>query len=273
MLTPITPPLWIDSDNALGSPSGDVDDGFALSALFKSGLKIEAVSSVFGNSQEPLVYRNLLQLGSLCGYQGKTLRGANSSNAGPSEASRFLAQREQPCRVIALGPLTNVAASLRENPRAVENINEIVFVGTNYRYSLPALRFFDFNHWNDPASLREVVRSLVPLTIIPCDVARRLRVTYADLKGIRGPTGEFIHAQSQRWFRRAMILKLSASIPVWDLVAAVFAIEPGLFHTVQTTLKVGRWGRAIYGERGCRDVKVVTGFEPGKIWAKFLSLF
>lgn len=51
-------PIIIDSDNALGAAFGDVDDGFAIAAAIKSGIPIEALFSVYGNTFEPSVYWN-----------------------------------------------------------------------------------------------------------------------------------------------------------------------------------------------------------------------
>jgi len=50
--------LFIDSDNAMGSPSGDVDDGLALAALIRSGATIAAIAAVAGNTSAPLAYDN-----------------------------------------------------------------------------------------------------------------------------------------------------------------------------------------------------------------------
>ena len=85
--------LVVDSDNGLGSPRGDVDDGLALIALLRSGLPIAALAGVFGNTAEWRARANHRALAALCGYDGPGLAGA----AGPlraraplSEASRFL---------------------------------------------------------------------------------------------------------------------------------------------------------------------------------------
>jgi inosine-uridine nucleoside N-ribohydrolase len=45
-------PIFIDSDNALGSPCGDVDDAFAIAALLRSGVPVAALASASGNTSE-----------------------------------------------------------------------------------------------------------------------------------------------------------------------------------------------------------------------------
>src|ERR1700712_2555052 len=70
--------LLIDTDNAAGSPSGDVDDAFAIAALLRSGLPVAAVASVGGNTGEAAADRNNRALGEICGYPGPYLRGVQA---------------------------------------------------------------------------------------------------------------------------------------------------------------------------------------------------
>ncbi len=262
----------LDSDLALGSPFGDVDDAYALAAVLRSGAKVEALSTVFGNSFEPWAYRNLRALAPLCGYEGPILRGAATWWSAQTQASRFLAGLDRPLRILALGPLTNLALALRLNPESAKHLSEIVLLSTNLSVRWPAARFIDFNQWKDPSALRTVLRSPVPLTVIPCDVARRLRATSEQVAHLPGPLGEHLSRHSVRWFRRARLLKRTDSVPIWDLAAAMFAIAPELFDTEATTLKLGSLGQAYYGDSEGRPVRIVTGFDPSAVWAKFRAI-
>lgn len=266
------PSLFIDSDNALGALFGDVDDGFAIAALIRSGLPIDAIATVFGNTFEALAYRNTKSLTQVCGYSGKLLRGASTWWSGPTEASRHLKELRQPVRALALGPMTNFALALKGGGQAVSQISELVFVGTNYSLRLPAFRFTDFNQWKDPLATRAVFSSPWRLTCVPCDVARRLRVTPRTLDAVTGAIGRHLRQFSARWFLRSRLLKWSSSVPIWDLVAAMYVIEPGLFQVSETQVKLGRLGQATYGDRTGRPVKVITGFDSDEVWHRFVEL-
>ncbi len=255
--------LYVDSDNAMGSPSGDIDDGFALLALIQSRLSIVGIASVDGNTTESLAYQNNQVLADLLGYQGKLLHGATHP-----EASRFLSQLTTPTKVLGLGPLTNFAGALALNPNL--QISELIFVGLNYFICPPAWRFFDFNQWNDPESTRRVMESSIPLTCIPCDVARRLRFSRKMLRSIPEPLQTFFKQHSDRWFRRALLLKGRRSIPIWDLVAAMYVIEPDLFQIEETKVRLGKWGQPIFSQG--RPIRVVTGYSPEVVWERFYSL-
>jgi inosine-uridine nucleoside N-ribohydrolase len=60
--------ILVDTDNALGSPRGDVDDALAVAPLLASGLPVAAVASVGGNTSEARADANNRRLGALCGY-------------------------------------------------------------------------------------------------------------------------------------------------------------------------------------------------------------
>ncbi len=256
--------LFVDSDNALGSRSGDIDDGLALAALIRSRAPLSAIATCFGNTSESEAFSNHVQLAALAGYTGPILRGAATPTQ-ESEASAFLAANPG-LRVLALGPLTNVAHAIRRG--AIPS--EVIGLVTNYRLATPASRFFDFNHACDSAAMRTVVDSPVPLTIVPLNVARRLRLRFSELPG-NDDIGRYLRQHSARWFRRARWLKASATIPGWDVVPALYAIAPQDFTVKRTTLRLHRWGRASYGTGG-RDVNVVTDFDPQACRARFLAL-
>ncbi|HWN45144.1 MAG TPA: nucleoside hydrolase, partial [Thermoanaerobaculia bacterium] len=145
--------LLIDSDNAMGSASGDVDDGLAVAALLKSGLPIAALTSVGGNTTQAQADRNNRTLGALCGYPGPYRLGAGS----------------EPLRFVALGPLTNVAAWL-------DQASEIILVGSNVSSPgrFPPWWPHEFNLTHDRPAARAVFSSTVPLTVVPLDVARKM---------------------------------------------------------------------------------------------------
>ncbi len=268
--------LVVDSDNGLGSPRGDVDDGLALAALFRSGLPIAALASVFGNTEEWRARANHRALAALCGYAGPVLAGA----AGPlraraplSEASRFLLAGPGPWRVVALGPLTNLAAALEAEPRVAERIAEVIAVGGNRvsRGRWPPVWPYEFNLAVDRRAARVVFESGVPLTLVPLDVARRLVVTPPDLAALPGALGEHVRRHAARWFRRALVVRARRAFPVWDLVAALFVVDPASCGTESTVARLHRNGWLEFGA-GSRPVTLVRPFDPRALWQRFVSL-
>ena len=50
--------VYIDTDNAMSSSRGDVDDGFAVAAMLCSQLTVLGISSVSGNTDASSAYEN-----------------------------------------------------------------------------------------------------------------------------------------------------------------------------------------------------------------------
>jgi len=258
--------LLVDTDNAAGAPFGDVDDAFAIAALLRSGLPVAAIASVAGNTSEAWADRNNRVLGELCGYGGRYLRGDQAGDV-PDRIDRTGdLWRDGPIRFLALGPLTNLAALLPARPA----ISEVVLVGGNRtsRGRFPPWWPHEFNLTKDPVATRAVFASDLPLTVVPLDVARRLRIGPGELKGLPGALGEFLRRHSARWARRSFLIRGSRRFPVFDLAAAAYAIDPALASVEETQ---GRLHRNLWIEfgRGNRRLRVVRDLDLDGIWRLF----
>src|SRR5260370_5272722 len=242
--------IFIDTDNAMGSPSGDVDDAFAIAALVRSGIAIAAIASVAGNTPEPRAFENNRRLGEVLGWRGPLLRGG-------AEARAALAMFDG--RVAALGPLTNVTAATRAREIAIVGAN------TSSRGRWPPRWPHEFNLTKDVSATLELFRSDVPLTIFPLDVARELWVTRRDLDAIRGPLGEYLRAGAVRWFRRLWRVKFTRRLPNYDLAAALYLLDEDGF-TMEHTTAAMRPNTFIEFGAGTRQVKECRTLDRQRLW-------
>jgi inosine-uridine nucleoside N-ribohydrolase len=261
--------LLIDTDNAAGSRRGDVDDAFAIAALLRSGLLVAAVASVGGNTSEAAADGNNRVLGEICGYDGRYLRGIQAGDV-PDRIDRAdLWAGGPPLRFVALGPLTNLAAVLDRGAR----ISEAVLVGSNLTSHgrFPPWWPHEFNLTKDRAATRAVFASDLALTVIPLDVARRLRTGPRELWDLQGALGDFLRRHSVRWSRRSLVLRGSRRFPVFDLAAAAYVLDPSLTDVEETRacLHPNLWVE--YG-KGERRVKVARNLDVEAIWARFAGL-
>lgn len=263
--------LYVESDNALGSTAGDVDDAFALAGFFAGGRVPGALASIFGNTAEAKASANNMHLAAICGSQTRFLRGAVRSGDGNSEAARFLAEEPDIETLVALGPLTNVAAAL--NRGGLRRVREAVVVGANAtsRGRFPPLWPFEFNLTQDRRATSTVFESGLPLTIVPLDVARGMRVSWEDLQALQGRLGALLRDQSRRWLRRQLILKGARSFACFDLLAAMVVLRPSLLSFDSLPARAHSNGWIEFG-RGVRIVRVVKGFDPLKIWNELVNL-
>lgn len=261
--------LLVDTDNAAGAPSGDVDDAFAIAALLRSALPVAAISSAAGNTSEAWADRNNRVLGELCGYGGRYLRGVQAGDV-PDRIDRAGdLWGSGPVRFLALGPLTNLAALLPAKPV----ISEVVLVGGNRtsRGRFPPWWPREFNLTKDPAATRAVFVSDLLLTVVPLDVARRLRIGPGELKGLPGELGEILRRHAARWARRSLLIRGSRSFPVFDLAAAAYAIDPALATVEETQARLHRNLWIEFG-RGNRRLRVVRDLDLDGIWRLFKRL-
>src|SRR5262249_11984188 len=92
--------------------------------------------------------------------------------------ARRLQDRRHPARILALGPLTNLAEALERSPAIAKNITEIVIMGgaIHARGNLDDGGYFKTSNttaeWNifvDPVAARIVFGAGIPIRLIPLD--------------------------------------------------------------------------------------------------------
>lgn len=205
-------PVWIDTDPAVGLPGRDVDDGYAiLQALGSPELAVAAISTVFGNASRPEADRIAAELLRLADASSIPLHpGADGpGHRALTAASRALAEAlaRAPLTILALGPLTNIAATLHAHPELSAQIERLVFVGGRR----PGQRFTigdrgplgDFNVECDPAACAEVLRHDMPLVLAGFEVSTHATLTRTHLDRLRSgpPAARWLADHSEDWLR------------------------------------------------------------------------
>jgi purine nucleosidase len=85
-----------------------------------------------------------------------------------------------------LGPLTNIGMALVKQPAIAERIAEIVMMGGAYFEVGNITPAAEFNIYVDPEAADVVMRSGIPITILPLDVTHQIQSTPERLAAIRG---------------------------------------------------------------------------------------
>ena len=144
-----------------------------------------------------------------------------------TDAVRFLAERLSepdaagPVTLIALGPLTNVAALLRRNPDALARSGGLIVMGGAVHRRGNVTPFAEFNVWNDPEAARTVFASRANITLVGLDVCEQVRATRADA------------ARAEPFVRRMLVNWFDArpagdSLALCDPLTVAAAIHPDL---------------------------------------------
>lgn len=234
--------LWIDSDAACGSGARvDPDDCFAVLLLARAAPRlVVGVSAVGGNASLAVVESTLREL------MAKTDASIAVHGAADSAAALQRALEEGPLTLLALGPLTNIATALRQRPDLARNVTRLVAVMGRREGHLfhpsearghgmlfghgPVFR--DFNYAKDPEAAEAVLRSGVPVTMVPYEAARRLILSGADLDSFAaaGGAAAWVASRSHEWLEYwRQDVGLDGFYP-FDLVAAAFLLRPEMFR-------------------------------------------
>ena len=89
----------------------------------------------------------------------------------------------EPVTVIALGPLTNIAAAINRDPAAMRRVSSLVVMGGSVYAGGNVTPHAEFNFYVDPEAADLVLAAGLPLTLVPLDVTHQLVVRDETIEG------------------------------------------------------------------------------------------
>jgi purine nucleosidase len=104
--------------------------------------------------------------------------------------------------LLAIAPLTNVALAIRQEPRIVQALKEIIIMGGALRHEGNTSALGEFNTYVDPHAAQIVYQAGIPATLVPLDVTYQCILTPADvnrLLDIDSPITKFV-AEATRFY-------------------------------------------------------------------------
>jgi purine nucleosidase/pyrimidine-specific ribonucleoside hydrolase len=131
--------------------------------------------------------------------------------------------------ILALGPMTNIAALMRERPEAARRIGRIVAMGGAIHEKGNVGPRSEFNIANDPEAAEIVFGSGVPVTLIPLDVTRKVRADracVARLNAGEAPGAQAVGKLIEAYFQGT---EGRESRPLHDPCVMLYALRPDLF--------------------------------------------
>jgi purine nucleosidase len=132
-----------------------------------------------------------------------------------------------------LGPLTNVAMAMVKEPRIIPRIREIVMMGGGYFEGGNITPVAEFNIYVDPDAADVVLRSGVPIAMLPLDVTHMILSTPERLQKIRAlgnKAGEAVY-QMLSFSERFDLAKYGSNgAPLHDPCVIAYMLKPDLFQ-------------------------------------------
>lgn len=152
--------------------------------------------------------------------------------------------------IIATGPLTNIAAALKQQPDLAGMIGHLIILGGTLAGPGDVSAAAELNIYCDAEAARAVFQSPVTKTLIPLDVACRVTLYYDFLERIpndRSRTGRLLRQLLPGAFLAFRQTLGIEGIHVNDAVAIVAALHPELFTTHRLYGDVETEGALTYG--------------------------
>ncbi|CAN7606407.1 nucleoside hydrolase [Ensifer adhaerens] len=245
--------IWIDTDMGF-------DDIAAVLVVLHANETIDGISLVFGNTPLEQVKRNaasaamafgwsfpihegraLPVLGKLetaeriLGQTGMPTVGLTLPAAPPLPTSdafaalcRWLEEAEEPRRILALGPLTNLAALCLARPDLAAKITDLTWMGggvTSGNHTASA----EFNAFADPEALAIVLAHELTLRMVDLDLCRKVFAYPDDIAPIRatGGVNATLIADLLSGYVSIGTSRGRPGMAIYDPTAAVAFVNPG----------------------------------------------
>lgn len=217
-------PLYFDCDTG-------IDDSLALAYLLASPeIDLVGIGTVSGNIDAERAAVNTLDLLALAGRRDIPVAiGAHDPQAGayaggvphihghngvgdvelppsglqaaPETAVELLIRlahaHQGRLLVVAVGPVTNLAAALRLDPGLAELVEEVTIMGGAALVPGNSTPAAEANIWNDPEAAREVVEASWPIVLVPLDVTLENTLEEADRQLLLASPHPFVHALAE----------------------------------------------------------------------------
>ena len=279
------------------------DDALAIAMVLVSAAEIElaGITAVAGNVPLALTYRNARFICDLCGFPGVPVyAGADKPLARqpvtgtrahgesglegmavdvppvaiePGGALAFMADvlcaaEDDDITLVAIGPLTNVAAFVAEFPGLLRKIRQIVLMGGASRAVGNVTPAAEFNIYADPHAAARVLDCGRPMTIVSLDATHQVLAspTHAE---------RLAHAGGEPARRLAALLRPAVHsrtarfgpdcLPIHDPCTVAWLLQPALFRAAPVPVAVETEGTHTLGATVV-DWWGVTGKPPNADW-------
>ena len=291
-----------------------VDDALALILAFHSPeLEVKAITGVNGNVPLNLVFQNIRKVLSLIKPQQKPhiARGADQPLKGktvhahsihgqdglggakiqckdgetwwqnyPRHASELILemahQYPDEITLVAVGPLTNIALALKQDPLGMKKLKELLIMGGAVRTRGNITPYAEFNIYSDPLAAQIVFESEIPIILVPLDVTHQVFLIpdwmEEQVKPLNTPFSNFL-IEATGYDIETHRFRNRESIFLHDPLAVGVGIDPDLVRIERVPLQVETQEGEYYG----KIIEVKEGPEIGVCLGvdaeRFLELF
>lgn len=278
-------PHYIILDTDIGS---DVDDALALSLILGSPeAELLGVTTVYGDTL--LRARLAKRFGSLAGreiavyqgigtpisgrevwwpgHEGTLHNGLENEPVEQEDAVSFLTRQvsERPGEidVVAIGPLTNIAAALASDPNFARNVRHLWIMGGGF-----GMDETEHNFRSDDLAAKTVFESGLNITVSGLEITQKveMRKDQLSLIAAAGPLGQALNADIRQWWA---FWNNEWNVP-HDPITVLTLLRPQLFTfsargTVNITCGGESAGFSTFSPSSTGTVRLVTAIDADAV--------
>lgn len=140
-------------------------------------------------------------------------------------------------KLVALGPLTNIANAVQAYPDEMALYSEVIILGGAYREG-NTTPVAEYNIWQDPEAADIVLNSGLPITLIPIDAFDDFAISMDDIQEIADdgtPVAQLV-AQPLQTYANVQTQGSGADAKVPDVTAVMYAVRSQFARTVEPAL-------------------------------------
>jgi len=140
--------------------------------------------------------------------------------------------------ILAVGPLTNIAAAITVDPTFAAKIGRLVIMGGNIDARPFAGGITEHNIRCDPEAAHVVLRSGAPIELVPLDVTLKTVIRQQDVDRIKAIGTPYHAAVADQVERYPLFAKRGYQTYLHDPLAALAVSEPGHFEWHELSVHV-----------------------------------
>jgi pyrimidine-specific ribonucleoside hydrolase len=217
-------------------------------------------------------------------FAGKTLPEANNLASGQTATAlltSILENSNKKVTLLTLGPLTNIADLLRDDPQLKDLIQMIVIMGGainvpgNVGLYVNGNESAEFNLYIDPLAASEVFSSGVPITLVPLDATNQVPVDMDFYNRLESEHPEPEAAFVFDVLTGNLFMIENEAYYFWDPLAAAILTDETLATIEELTICVdtteGPTSGATHIQSGCPIISVIMEVDKQRFKEYFLN--
>ncbi|MBV9764963.1 MAG: nucleoside hydrolase, partial [Acidobacteriaceae bacterium] len=214
--------------------------------------------------------------------RGRVALGRLSEHSASELIVRLARQSPGEITLLLIGPATNAALALRDDPAGFRALARIVMMGGAVFEPGNVTSTAEFNVYADPEAAKEVISSGVTLTMVGLDVTRRVSLTRevleGELGGRRDARAEFLRCVARQGFSFYKNISGWEGFYLHDPLAAAVALDRSLVQCRRMKVDIETTGELTRGMTVAERRPWIQGGENAEVCvevdaAKFLGLF